>query len=262
MKGKTPEGGILKLDLLENAIDSIVHGLEHYVKGKENAKNYKFAILHVAQGVELILKERLRQEHWVLIYEKVEKPSTSKTVDFETAVGRLQSICSVALDKYIDGLRTLRKARHEIEHYKVKLSEEEAAVLIGSNIPSLFEFLEGEIKTALQEHIKDEETWQELLTIEYVFSKAITKAHEEIASVYSLQEKDQEYPMIVGCPMCGLQYIVIKGKLDKEAKCLLCKHVSELRECMRCYKLFAVDELFTTGDLCLDCETYLNQPNT
>lgn len=252
----------LKLDLLENAIDSIVHGLEHYVEGKENPKSYKFAILHVAQGVELILKERLRREHWALIYEKVGKPITSRTVSFDTAVQRLQGICNTSLEKYIDALSKLKDARNEVEHYKVSLSGEEAAALIGSNIPFLVEFLNDELKITLRERIEDEEIWQELLDIEEVFKQAIVKAKEELAVMLEYREKDQEYPMVLECPMCGLEYIVIKGKLDKQAKCLLCKHVSELRECMSCYKLFVVDELFTAGALCSDCETYINQPNT
>lgn len=252
---KSERGDKLKLDLLENAIDSIVHGLEHYVEGKENPTSYKFAILHVAQGVELILKERLRREHWVLIYEKVEKPITSRTVGFETAVLRMQGICNITLEKYIDALSKLKDARNEVEHYKVSLSGEEAAALIGSNIPFLVEFLNDELKTTLREHIEDEEIWLELLDIEHVFKQAIVKAREELALMLEYKEKDQEYPTVVECPMCGLEYIVIKGKLDKEAKCLLCKHVSELRECIRCYKLFAVDELFSTGGLCSDCTT-------
>lgn len=256
------KGNMLTLDLLHNAIDSTVHGLEHYVEGRRSATNYKFAILHIAQGVELILKERLRQEHWVLIYDKVEKPNKSRTIDFETVVARLQSICKLSLAKYIDGLRGLRNARHEIEHYKVSLSEQEAATLIGSNIPFLMEFLEDELKTTLQEHIKDEETWQELLEIESVFAKAITKAREEVEWLLGHREKDEEYPEIISCPLCGLEYLVIKGKNDKEAECLLCKHVSELKECLRCYKLFPADDWSAEGGLCADCTTYLKEPYT
>ena len=256
------KGNMLTLDLLSNAMDSIVHGLEHYVEGLNSATNYKFAILHIAQGIELILKERLRQEHWVLIYDKVEKPNKSRTIDFETAVARLQSICKLSLDKYIDGLRGLRNARHEIEHYKVSLSEKEAAMLIGSNIPFLIEFLEDELKTTLQEHIRDEETWQELLLIESVFAKAIRKASEEAEWLLSCREKDDEYPQIISCPLCGLEFFVIKGNNDKQAECLLCKHVSELKECLRCYKLFPADDWADGGSLCADCTTYLKEPYT
>jgi hypothetical protein len=255
-------GNMLKLDLLENAIDSIVHGLEHYADGKKNASNYKFAILHITQGVELILKERLRREHWVLIYEKVENPDRSRTINFETAVARLQSICKLSLANYIDRLRGLRNARHEIEHYKVSLSEQEAATLIGSNIPFLMEFLEDELKTTLQEHIKDEETWQELLTIESIFAKAITTASEEVKGLLGHREKDEEYPEIIACPFCGLEYLVIKDRNDKEAGCLLCKHVSELKECLRCYKLFPTDDWSVEGGLCADCTAYLKEPYT
>jgi hypothetical protein len=250
------EDKALKLDLLENAIDSIIHGLEHYVKGKRNATNYKFAILHIAQGVELILKERLRQEHWVLIYDKVEKPNKSRTIDFETAVARLQSICNISLAKHIDGLRRLRNARHEIEHYKVSLSEQEATALIGSNVPFLMEFLDNELGTTLQEHIRDKKTWLELLEIAEVFKKAIVKAREEIALLCSRREEGEEYPRIVECPLCGLEFLVIKDENDKKSKCLLCRHVSKLKECIRCHKLFSMGEWLEEGGLCADCAPY------
>ncbi len=131
----------LELNLLENAMDSIEHDLVHYVEGKENIGDYKFAIIHITQGVELILKERLRREHWVLIYEKVEKPDKSRTIGFNSAIERLQNICNIDLAKYIEGLRKLREVRHEIQHYQVSITEERATTLVGNNIPFLLEFL-------------------------------------------------------------------------------------------------------------------------
>ena len=251
----------LELDLLENAIDSMVHGLEHYVEGNRSIANYKFAILHITQGVELILKEKLSREHWVLIYEKVEKPHKSRTIGFETAVERLQSVCNISLDKYIRGLRRLRNARHEIEHYKVSLSEQEATALIGSNIPFLMEFLEDELETTLKEHIADEEIWQELLLIKEVYSLAKQKAEEEVTPL-RWEERDGGYFWLKSCPACGEEYLMRRDRSEQEAECLLCKHVSELKSCWRCGELFPSDDWLAEGGLCEDCTAYMREPNT
>lgn len=253
------KGNMLKLGLLENAIDSIVHGLEHYADGKKNTSNYKFAILHITQGVELILKERLRREHWVLIYEKVENPDTSKTINFETAVARLQSICKLSLDKYIGALRRLRGVRHEIEHYKVSFSEQEATALIGSNIPFLLEFLENELGVTLQEHIADEEVWQELLLIEEVYNRARKRADEEIAWL-RWDEKEGDYHWIQPCPICNGEYLIMQNK--DEAKCVLCQHISRLEECWKCGEPFPEDDWGAEGGLCANCTAYLKEPYT
>lgn len=107
----------MQLNLFDNAIDSILHGLEHYAEGNLNPRDYKFSILHVAQGVELLLKERLAREHWVLVFEKVDKPAAGeRTVGFDGAIQRLEGICKVHLDKYKAGLQALKNARNEMEH--------------------------------------------------------------------------------------------------------------------------------------------------
>ena len=195
----------LKLDLFDNALTSIVHGLEHYADGIKDATNYKFAILQIFQGIELILKERLSREHWVLIFEKVEKPK-GKTVDFDRSVERLRTICNVSLVKYLDKLSLMRRTRNEIEHYKVNISRDEASTLVGSNVPFLVEFLENELGTQLKEHL-EEEVWRELLLIEKVYANAKKQADEAIAGLRR-DEKDGGYNPIWICASCDESYMV------------------------------------------------------
>ena len=45
--------------LFKSSIESLVHGLEHYLRS-DTAIDSKFAILHIDQSIELILKERVR----------------------------------------------------------------------------------------------------------------------------------------------------------------------------------------------------------
>ena len=86
----------IKFNLLGNAIDSIERGIELIAWKAESgdarrgdARRLKQAVLSVAHGVELLLKERLRRVHPVLIWENVDKfPSLSaRTVTVDIAIG-------------------------------------------------------------------------------------------------------------------------------------------------------------------------------
>ncbi len=123
----------MKFSLIENAIDSIEHGLEHYLVPRNEAlkgagesglqydksldKNYKYAILHFVQAVELLYKERLRREHPAFLYSDIDKPNKTKTVSIGRAERRLQHLCGVSLSRDEIGLiRQLVQIRNEIQH--------------------------------------------------------------------------------------------------------------------------------------------------
>jgi hypothetical protein len=61
------ESNELKFTLLENALDSISMALEFLAN--EDRNRLKVTVLLLGQGVELVLKARLEQEHWSLIFD-------------------------------------------------------------------------------------------------------------------------------------------------------------------------------------------------
>jgi len=82
------------LSLLENGLESIFSGIDNFInvetvdmvfllkkdkrldtynEKKIDHKRIKYAVLHLFAGIELVLKERLRREHWSLIFEKTDK---------------------------------------------------------------------------------------------------------------------------------------------------------------------------------------------
>jgi HEPN domain-containing protein len=67
---KTP----LQLNLLDNAQSIIIEALRKVVVAEKDHSEWKFAILHVLQAIELSLKELLRLQHRILIYTNVDKP--------------------------------------------------------------------------------------------------------------------------------------------------------------------------------------------
>jgi len=62
----------IKFTLLENAIDSISYGIEQLEQAiiKDNPRGYKYALLYLFQGTELLLKENLVEINPIIIFDK------------------------------------------------------------------------------------------------------------------------------------------------------------------------------------------------
>ncbi len=154
----------LRFSLYENAIDSIQHSIEHFVTDNNPNRRYKYAILHLSQGVLLLLKERLRREHPSLIFSKVHEEK--KTVDTDELLLRLTAIARVNLgedDKQI--INDLTARRNQIEHFSVTLKRDETANLIIRAVFFLTEFMRLEFGKNLQDEIGTD-TWQRLTEIQ------------------------------------------------------------------------------------------------
>lgn len=65
----------MKITLIENALDFILSALEH--AQVDEARSLKYAVLHLSDGVDLVLKEKLRREHWSLLFADINKASES-----------------------------------------------------------------------------------------------------------------------------------------------------------------------------------------
>ncbi|MBE2223682.1 MAG: hypothetical protein IAF02_19235 [Anaerolineae bacterium] len=130
----------MKLNLYENAIDSIKHALEHYTSDSDLERRYKYTILHLSQGVNLLLKERLSMEHPNFIYKDVAKPE-GKTIDVYTTIERLKGIIGLDLGDAEIAIRNLAKDRNQIEHAAISITKQRADNIIGQIVPFLVVFV-------------------------------------------------------------------------------------------------------------------------
>ncbi|MBC7403274.1 MAG: hypothetical protein H7279_08905 [Microbacteriaceae bacterium] len=147
---KTP----LRLSLIENAFDSLNESLGYVEKAHTDATRWKFAVLNLVHAVELVLKQRLFDEHELLLWENVDRPG--KTVSLETALARLQSIRVGIEPKDLLAIQTAIRWRNNITHYEVDLVAEE----VRENYLLIFEFLDGfhdqHFEGSLSEKIRDD----------------------------------------------------------------------------------------------------------
>lgn len=145
------------LDLRRNAYDFLNESIRNAERADTNPVIWKFAIVNIAQTIELLLKERLRQEHQLLVYIDVDR--RRQTVGVDQALARLET-CGVSFEQEdIARIKRARDIRNNIVHYDISANEDQLRV----SYIDLFEFahvfhLES-FGEELHSHIEDE-LWQ------------------------------------------------------------------------------------------------------
>lgn len=140
----------IEFDLLANATDSITQAIEllAWKDEPDEARRLKQAVLAIAHGVELLLKERLRRVHPVLIWENVDKfPALSaRTVTVDSALNRLSRIGGLKfLDEDSALITSLRDTRNAIEHYAWTTTKTEADRIVGQALGFALHFAKDEL---------------------------------------------------------------------------------------------------------------------
>jgi hypothetical protein len=210
----------IEFDLLANATDSITQAIELLAWKDEpsDARRLKQAVLAVAHGVELLLKERLRRVHPVLIWENVDRfPSLSaRTVTVDTALSRLVRIGGLtSLDDDSELISSLRDTRNAIEHYSWTTTKAEAERIIGQALGFALHFAKQELGHDFfgYESRKDD-TFTLLLESNPHFSKAFSERYEQ-------RTKGNGEPNLL-CDYCHTLAVN-----PKTGACRLCGHWNE-----------------------------------
>lgn len=146
------------ISLIENSYSFINEAIVNSRRSKRNHKYLPFAILHLIQGLELLLKHALREEHPILIYENIDKPTN--TVSLSQCLLRLKNIANVNIDEKEDKIinRAISQ-RNKIVHFEYEINPfHQKSVFI-----ELFEFVhyfhKKHFGSELHDHI-DEKLWR------------------------------------------------------------------------------------------------------
>ena len=105
------------ITLLENAYSFINEGIRNSRRAKSESRYWSFGILHLIQGLELLMKQVLKNEHPLLIYENVDIPKN--TVSVSRALERLKAISGIEIDvKEEQVIRRAISQRNKIVHHE------------------------------------------------------------------------------------------------------------------------------------------------
>lgn len=140
----------ISLQMVENGLDFIAKSIETVEKSDEDLK---YSIINLHAGTQLLLKEILFQEHWSLIFQKIETAEKSRlrsgdfiSVNHDTLIQRLKNICEIEFEKQLlDDMEWLRKERNKIEHYHLMVNTD----VLKSNIVRLFTLLIPFVKSEM-----------------------------------------------------------------------------------------------------------------
>ena len=110
----------LKLNLLDNAIDSLDEALKKYQAAQEgDAKAYKFCVLHLSHFFELVFKHYVAQISPLLVYKTPSQKITvdSFTITLDGAVVILENNGHQFCPNFKTDLNWFKKLRNSIEHH-------------------------------------------------------------------------------------------------------------------------------------------------
>ena len=122
----------LKLSLVDNALDYVERAIAD--AAAEDGGSWKYAVLHLFAGIELLIKHRLRREHWSLLFADVDKATEHalrsgefRSVDFDTCCKRLTQIVGIPFEQdQVQELNALRRLRNRVQHFEVDVTEDQA----------------------------------------------------------------------------------------------------------------------------------------
>jgi hypothetical protein len=160
----------IKLTLLDNGIDYIYAAVKPMLKKSPRSKDsWKYSVLHLYSGIQLLLKEKLKQEHWSLIFHKIEDANLGKlesgdfvSVSHPDLIKRLNNIIPEFdfNDKPINSLRSLR---NKVEHFEVNISLSECQHTVALALDEIIKFWENDLKK--DSTVKQREKFQRIKSI-------------------------------------------------------------------------------------------------
>ena len=221
-------------EILDNALDSLRMGLRHYLDPKLEMGD-KWAILELFHSIELLLKERLHEEHPLLIYRNVDKEVTddAQTVGLAEALARFKNLDVELPSQYVTILRDLQRRRNRIEHHRFTPDADHRRVL-GEALKFIGYFLEDHLGQDLKESLPSDLFHQaKELLVEY--DSLVSSAEAEIEAIFSrccLDPKNYPDLAIGTCPECGNRTVLVG--YGERNRCYFCDEAVTVKLCDYC----------------------------
>lgn len=240
-------------EILENALDSLRMGVRHYLDTSLATRD-KWAILQLFHAIELLLKERLRQEHKLFIYRSIDKPITpdSHTVGLQEILARFANLRVELPQEYVKILGDLQRRRNTIEHHRFSPDASHRQVL-GEALKFIVYFLKEHLDEDVEDHLPPE-LFSQVKELIFEYEELMRRAKASLEAACSrFSPKEQSLLETGVCPECGNETVLI-GAGD-EPFCHFCQGTVSVRRCQECGQYLPADDI-TWADMCHDCFSY------
>lgn len=230
----------MQITLIENGFDFIMSALEHARLGETG--NLKYTVLHLSNGVELILKEKLRTEHWSLLFADINKANEDafktgdfKSVDFDDCITRLEKISKVNLESHVEVLRKIRRVRNRLQHFEYKGSRDEVIPIIVKTWSFVLDFIHDYLP-----HVVTDQN----ATIDKIRQLMIENEDFVTGRFTDIQPEVEEFKKysnaVLECPHCLENTLLIPG--GENPHCLFCRYSASAEEVCEdwCLEFFGI----------------------
>jgi len=207
----------IQLGLVENILDYLLEAAEH--AEKDSPRDWKYALLHTVAAIELLVKARLQEEHWSLVFADVDKAAKGAlktgdfiSVDFKAAIRRLADIAGVGLEQTTQRkLERLRKHRNKIQHYALNVDRAIVLPIIAFGYNFALNFIRDELQEVDTADVNE-------LMLEAAQRLAGFDEFIETRMV-QVNQKLKEANGIIECPKCWQEAMVLG---EDNPHCLFC----------------------------------------
>ena len=134
--------------LLRSALEVLEHSLWHFFRS-ETTTDMKFAIMHLDQSVELLLKEKIRKSGKSIYKNPKETINTIKSYEI------LEQELSVTIPEK-NNLELLHEERNNIQHKYSNPTAEDASFYFEHCFPFVKRFCQDELGVDIEQHLPKE----------------------------------------------------------------------------------------------------------
>ncbi len=215
----------IKLNLLDNALDYIYEAVRPiFVTSTYSQHSWKYSVLHFFSGIELLLKEKLKQEHWSLIFQDVNNANQQKFIDgdfvsvyHDELIKRLNGISKVNVND--QPIKKLRDLRNRFEHFEVNIPIIECEKIVADALYEIIKFWEYNFKDTCTKEQQEKFNMIESIALGFKTFKTqrLKKFEQAIAGIIK-----NNNGLIVICPYCGTESFALYKDNQKECKCFVC----------------------------------------
>lgn len=232
----------MQITLVENALDFILSAVQY---GQVNeTRSLKYAVLHLSDGVELILKEKLSREHWSLLFADMKKADKDAfnsgdfvSVDFQDCVLRLGHISGVDLEPHSELLKKLRRTRNQLQHLRYSGTQDEVASVLVKTWSFVLDFIHDQLPDVVEVEVEIIDKIKDLIIKNQDF---VTERLEAIKPEIDRFQKSSD--AILQCPRCLQDSLLIPG--GEDVRCVFCRYEASPEEAVYawCSEIFGWDD--------------------
>jgi hypothetical protein len=228
------------MDYLKSAIENL--------RGEPQARELKYAVLHLQAATEVLLKVRLIREHWALVFRDPDKATRRgfisgdfNSIGLDESIARLKGIADIELPKAThDSFRRLSKVRNKLQHFGLEENAIGIEALAGEVLDGLLCFID--------DHLRPGANTQEQVALDEI-QDLIREEMDRIGGLVAARESriksilDSNADMVVECPGC-LRFSLLIGDSP------------ECKFCSRTWSSADAAEDYAAGILGLDWRDY------